>query len=125
MNGTFGTKSSSINIIRFAPVFVTLVILLSGCRQINNLVNSNANGSTSAPQANTANSNVNTAQPLKDDLLGTWINVDDPTTKAIFTADEITQIAAKQESIIYKYKRLNDQEIELLDQKSGEKRMAK
>ncbi|MBK7704906.1 MAG: hypothetical protein IPJ30_03810 [Acidobacteria bacterium] len=103
MNGTFGTKSSSINIIRFAPVFVTLVNLLSGCRQINNLVNSNANGSTSAPQANTANSNVNTAQPLKDDLLGTWINVDDPTTKAIFTADEITQIAAKQESIIYKY----------------------
>ncbi len=79
----------------------------------NNLNNGNPNSNVSVQQANTntANSNVNTAQPFKNNLLGTWIIIDNPNSKFVFTADEINMVAHGKEIEKAKYQWVSANEI--------------
>ncbi len=60
MKKTLRTKSSNINIIGFAVIIGLFVFSLSGCPQVNNMVNGNTatNGNTAANNNATANTNA-------------------------------------------------------------------
>lgn len=108
-------KISNKRIVSFAMIIGLSLFLLSGCQQVNNLVN----GNTTANQANTNTANSNTAQVVKNDLLGTWISTADANAKVVFTEDEMTFFQNNRELNKSKYKRLNEQEIEVMAQATG------
>ena len=89
---------------------LTVCLLMLGC-QVNDAVNVASNSNTTA-NINT-NSNANAVQTFKNDLVGSWIAVDDPKAKIIFTADEMTLVENGQENKV-KYTRLSDDEIEFI-----------
>jgi len=78
-------------------------------QQLSNSNNSNTNINVSVQQSNT-----NTAQPFKNNLLGTWVEVDNPKTKVVFTAAEMTAYEDGKVPEKTTYTRLSDQAIEII-----------
>ena len=46
-------------------------------------------------------------------ILGTWVKVDDPTNKGVFTADSVTEISGVLPPKTYKYNWINEQEMDV------------
>ncbi len=88
-----------------------------GYQQLSNnsktISNTNSNVSVQQANSNTANSTVNKAEAFKNELIGTWVAVDNPKKKATFTADEMTALEDGKEKKL-KYTRLSNGEIEIV-----------
>lgn len=122
MSKTLRTKSSNNRIVILLMILGLSILLMSGCQQASTPSNSNTATNSNATANTNANSNANTAQTFKNDLLGTWIGVDDPKKKVTFTADEMTLVEDGKEQK-FKYTRLSNDEIEVVH--DGTKKKAK
>ncbi|MBX7170898.1 MAG: hypothetical protein K1X72_08070 [Pyrinomonadaceae bacterium] len=115
----------------FIALTLTICLLMFGCGQSNNAVNSNTtantNKATNSNSANTntansntantnsANSNTTVAKSIKDEILGTWIQGESGSAKIkmVITKDEMTKFDNDKQEDVYKYTWLNDKEIEV------------
>ena len=92
-----------------------------GYQQLSNNSNSNVavqQADTTTANTNQANSNTEAAKSSETELLGAWVSTNDANGKVVFTEDELIVFQNDQE-LKSKYKRLNDQEIEVISQATG------
>ena len=108
------------NIINSLLIIGLLVLVGGGCQQVNDLVNGNTNqANTNTANANTANTNTATVKSTRNELLGTWIGVDEPKNKVVFTETEWALVQNGQEQK-GTYKSLGEQAIELTVAATGD-----
>jgi len=110
MKKTSASTISNLPIIALAIIFSLSTLLITSC----------GSGNSDKPATTQVDS---TKASFK--ILGTWVRVDDPAEKGVFTADSITEISGGRPPITYKYNWINEQEIEFTIPNTGNKAKAK
>jgi len=98
MKKTSASTISNLPIIALAIIFSLSTLLITSC----------GSGNSDKPATTQVDS---TKASFK--ILGTWVKVDDPTNKAVFTADSVKEISGGHTPKIYKYNWINEQEMDV------------
>ena len=99
MKKTSASTISNLPIIAFSIIFSLSTLLITSC----------GSGNSDKPATTQVDS---TKASFK--ILGTWVKVDDPTNKSVFTADSVTQISGGHPPEILKYNWINEQEMDII-----------